>query len=382
MFPLAGFAHYNASDPKRIMILLSMANATAQIMQLHRIEPNPMEPASVVDIISRETQKRVWCFLCIQDSYLTTFKRCYSIVMTHCTTPLPANCEESDTGISHNGFVVYVAPKTFTQSTYQLLQLQMTDISRTLFDSVSTLDQTGCGLSEVFDKVLEADASLLRLAQDANDWLKPEVAPVEQRLPPPAPDSRQVVVENLRRTLRITFCHMRISIHRSFFCRGLADKRFHYSYSSCLDAARMILREYQATASRFEVDCWTIPVHVISSCNIIMLKTVFNRLDIGFVGDGHLNAGQDQRLMEDCMALVQDLRFTNKIVERGLTMIRRLMETKYDPLPLYATLDAEEMIRLVGEVELRIRADIGSEEVDTMGLDGSIFSIFDSQYPL
>lgn len=354
-----------------------MANATAQIMNLHRMEPKPVEPASVTDIVSREIQKRVWCFLCIQDSYLITFKRSYSIVMLHCTTPPPANCEEEETIISCDGFVVELGLSQFTQNTYQLLQRQMTDVSRALFDSVSALERANHGLCEIFDKVLAADARIVRLAQDMPDWLKPQAVPYEPVLLPSNADNKKISMENLRRTLRMSLCHTRMLIHRSFFCRGMTDKRFHYSYSTCLDAARIILREYQFSVSRFEVDCWTIPAHVISACNIIMLKTVFNRLLIDVVGDEELHSVQDYSLMQTCLTMIRDLRHTNKIVERGLTMINRLMENRYDPLRTYTNLDADETTRLVREVEARIRADSGLGELDTMGLGASIFSVFD-----
>lgn len=351
-----------------------MANATAQIMHLHRIVETPLATTSVPEVVSREIQKRVWCFLCIQDSYLIVPKRCYSINMSHCTTPLPANCEEEEATISHNGVVAAMSPEQYTQSTYQLLQLQMTNISRALFDNISSLEHLNAPLPDIYTKVLEADASLIKLAQGLPSWLKPAFQ--SQALPlRHNPDSIETVKANLQRTIRISLCQVRLSIHRSFFCRGITDKRFHYSYSTCLDAARTILRSYRASAALFEVDCWTIPAHAISACNILMLKTVFTRLVVDFAGDAE---ERDQDLMEECMALVQGLRGRNRIVDRGLTMIGRLMEGRSGE---YRTLGEEEMERLVGEVEGRIS---GGGDVGDMGewLDDSIWGVFDSHYPL
>jgi hypothetical protein len=366
-----------------------MAITTAQIMHLHRLDANPTEPTSVSKIISREVQKRVWCFLCIQDSYLVASKRSYNIVMAHCTTPLPINYDDDD----NESKMTELPLECFTQSTYQLLQIQMTDISRALFDSVSALERAGCGLHEIFNKVLEADASMIRFAEQLPNWLK-----WQQQITPNGiddnrgtgdgaandyEDTKHAIMQNMRRTLRISFCHKRIMIHRSFFCSGLTDKRFHYSYSKCLGAARIILHEYRTSAAasqQFAVDCWTIPAHVICACNVIMLNTVFNRplRNDSFACDlEFLDGTQDQSLMEDCLALVQELRFKNKIVERGLIIIRRLMESQFDMGQKYSTLDIEEVNRLVTEVEARMRTDDND-----LGFDESIFDLFDLNYPI
>ncbi|ETS80344.1 hypothetical protein PFICI_07873 [Pestalotiopsis fici W106-1] len=237
-------------DSKRIMILLAMANVTAQIMGLHRVQAKSERPESVSEVISREVQKRVWCCLCIQDSYLITFKRSYSISMAHCSTPPPSNCDEKEASISCNGSVAELPADHFTQSTFQIQQLKLSNISRALFDSVSSLERAGQGIHSVFDKVLEADDALVRFAQELPPWLsvvQQETLRDDDPCIVPAAGANAdhpEVLQSVRRTLRISFLHKRIMIHRSLFCRSLTDKRFHYSYTSCLDAARTILKEY------------------------------------------------------------------------------------------------------------------------------------------
>lgn len=357
-----------ASDAKRIIILLAMANTTAQIMNLHRLDSIPLGSASQSELIQHETQKRVWCFLCIQDHYLVTFKRSYSIVMAHSKTPAPNNCSEEDLGTS-------LPNDWFTQSTYQLLQLDMTNIARTLFDTIANLERIGSGPAEIFEKILEADTSMTRLAQDMRYWLK---APprASGATPDRYTDSTETVVENVRRTMRISFCHMRLAMHRSFFCRSLADKRFHYSYSTCLDSARAILHETrQSRSKKFETDCWTIPAHIISACIIVMLKTVFAQCMV--VDELSSQGAQDQALMEECLDGLRPLRERNKIVERGMTLIQRLMDSKYDAERRYTALDAEEMVRLVHEVEEKISIENGMVDISYLGLSDGTFMMFE-----
>jgi hypothetical protein len=323
---------------------------------------------STSELISREVQKRVWWFLCIQDYYLATFKRSYSIVLAHCTTPPPLNCSEVDV---RTDFPL----DWFTQSTYQRLQLDLTNIARTLFDNVSSLERAGRALPDIFEKVLEADSSMTRLAWDMRYWLQPQSRADSRDLSGNG-ESREDVIENVRRTMRISFCHKRMAIHRNFFCRSLADKKFHYSHSTCLDSARAILREVlKYHGQPFEVDCWTIPAHIISACNIIMLKNVFAQW---LPMDDIANQGaEDQRLMEECLKGLQPLKDRNKIVERGLTMIQRLIDSKYEPEQPYKALGAEEIVCLVHEVENRIRSESQQADMGSMVFDDSLFTFFD-----
>ncbi|KIW00359.1 uncharacterized protein PV09_08072 [Verruconis gallopava] len=355
-------------DGKRIIVLLAMANAAAQMMNLHRLEPSQQRSWTMPEIIDREIKKRVWCFLCIQDHYLTTFKRSYSIVMAHCTTPPPANCFEEDVAAE-------VPVEWFTQCTYQRLLFDMTNIARALFDNVASLEKQNCDMSEIFEKVLEADTNMNRLAWDMRYWLRAQ-STEGSGIQVYNTESAGAVIENVRRTMRISFCHKRIAIHRSFFCRSLADRRFHYSYSTCLDSARTILQEVtQSCTKPFEIDCWTIPAHAISACIIIMLKTVFSRCFI--MDELSAQSTQDQDLMENCLNILRPLKDRNKIVERGMTMIQRLIDSKYEPERTYTALDSEEMARLVREVEEKISAENGMEDISCMAFSDGIFMLFD-----
>ncbi|KAL6353960.1 hypothetical protein LRP88_12955 [Fusarium phalaenopsidis] len=85
---------YALGDSKRIIVLLSSATCIAQLMRIHVLGPTPSEPASANSLMEHEIKKRIWYFLVIQDSYLTTFKGTYNIVPAHAKTPLPVNCSE------------------------------------------------------------------------------------------------------------------------------------------------------------------------------------------------------------------------------------------------------------------------------------------------
>ncbi|ETS80343.1 hypothetical protein PFICI_07872 [Pestalotiopsis fici W106-1] len=115
----------------------------------------------------------------------------------------------------------------------------------------------------------------------------------------------------------------------------------------------------------------------MSACNVIMLKTVFSSDALGCF---ELQRSQDQTLMEECMALLQNMTLTNKIIERGLVTIRRLMNSQRESLPSYSTLDPQEMHRLLVEVEGRLPTNVLVREVNDMGFLESIFDMFDADY--
>jgi hypothetical protein len=86
---------------------------------------------------------------------------------------------------------------------------------------------------------------------------------------------------------------------------------------------------------------------------------------------------EDQRLMEDCLKSLQPLKDRNKIVERGLTMIQRLIDSTYEPEQPYKALGAEEIVCLVHEVENRIRSESQQADMGSMVFDDSLFTFFD-----
>lgn len=321
-----------------------MSVCTAQLMQLHRMQLQP-KPESAANVISREVQKRLWSFLYIQDSYLVTFKRSYSIVTSHASTPPPAHCEETEARMSKDGFVLEVPLSRATQSTYQLLQLRLASISRTLFDSLVTLQGPDPDFNAMFSHVLEADEQLIQFAQGLPAWISPyssHDAWDDADTPPFA--------ENVRQTFRITFLHIKMQIHRSFFCRAITDKRYYYSFHSCLEAARMIIKQYLQPRPSSRVQCWTILAHVMSACKIVALQQVYV--------EGSKNAPIDKStlekdgiLMQECLESLQPLRRLNRIVDRGYLMIQRLTTAPSSSDTSYTDLGLEETTRFVREIE-------------------------------
>jgi hypothetical protein len=354
-------------EAKQIMVLLAMANCTAQNMMIHRLSSPPTQEG--VDIIEHEIRKRIWCFLCIQDTYLITFKKSYSIVMAHATTPRPSNCVDQENQSVYHGEAEDLPLSNPTQNTYMLLQLEITSICRTLYDENCQLETAGRPMDELFQKVLEADTKMIKIARSLPLWLRsgPSLEDASRTTP---------FLQNLSRTFRITFAHMRISMHRSFFCRGVTDRRFFYSHTTCLESARSILKTYRHTAFLFENEIWTIPAHVISACIIVTLNILFFR-DGGddFALEPSQRVTDDQSLMEECLELLQHSRRSNHIVWRGTVMIRRLLSAGPLNAAGYTSLDGEETSRLAKEVEDLIRHESSAPELNVNLQEEDVFGI-------
>ncbi|KAL1614318.1 hypothetical protein SLS56_012140 [Neofusicoccum ribis] len=352
-------------DAKRIIVLLSSANCIAQMMQLHLLGPNPTSPYSLEDVVDREVKKRVWSYLVIQDSYLITFKRAYSIYLGHATTPPPANCSEVAEEMEHD-----LPMSRPTQSSYMIFQTRMTGVKRWLHDQICQLEAKYLPLDEVYQKVLRADADMKKLHHDLPQWMK--TISNAQSL-----DSAR----NQRINFRISFAHMKLSIHRAFFCRGFTDKRYWYSHVTCLGAARLLLQTFRESVGEGFVEIWTVPAHAISACIIITLNLLFIDDEDGFDCEVTHSASDDHQSMSECLRILNASDRPNQLVKRGMIMIDRLLQQKELRTSTYQSFNSEEVARLVKEVEDILR-------LDTQMLPSAVNSTFDEllglldEYPM
>ncbi|KAJ9143381.1 hypothetical protein NKR23_g6631 [Pleurostoma richardsiae] len=334
-------------DTKRIIVLLSSAACIAQIMQLHLLGPDPSSLCSIDDALTREIKKRVWYFLVVQDSYLITFKKAYSICMSHTTTPLPANCSELVGELFDNGRLRTLPMSCATQSSYAIFQIKMTAIKRWLHDETCKSEAKQLVLADIYKKVLQADEDMNRLRQDLPAWMKSAPALEASRR-----DSD--LVQGQRRTFRISFAHMRLSIHRAFFCRSFTEKQYCYSHVTCLKAARLLLQTYRGTAGEGVIDMWTVPAHVLSACIIVTLNLLLCDDTDEFEQP---QDDDDEYLMRECLALLRAAEKPNQLVRRGMVMIDRLLEQKEQRTSTYVSFSNDEIVKLIQEVEGIMRGD-------------------------
>lgn len=305
-------------------VLLACANCIAQDRghRLHRQDSATAARGSFDSLAEQEVRKRIWCFLCIQDWYLIGSRGSYSISPSHCTTALPANCREDDDDADEHGSFLDLPLSTQTQSTYMLFLHKSTSIYRALHDRLCLIETQKGPISECFDEVLSTDSQVEKLITEMSDLQRNH-------------NSWQ------RRAMTTVMWHLRLVIHRSFFCRSFQDKRYYYSRAVSLNAAHKILCAYQDSSAQQEVEIWTIPTHAISSCIIITLNALFSTESDAF-GDN------DMELMDKCLASLKVSRRPNKIAERGIEIIEYLLSQRSQLR--FKKLDFNEVSQLAGEI--------------------------------
>ncbi|KAL2678651.1 hypothetical protein Neosp_009402 [[Neocosmospora] mangrovei] len=362
-------------DSKRIIVLLSSATCIAQLMRIHVMGPAPPEPASANSLMEHEIKKRIWYFLVIQDSYLTTFKGTSNIVPAHAKTPLPVNCSEVMEEFQEAGKVQVLPLSTPTQTTYMILQVHLTSIKRRLHEGTYEAAGKTVNVAERYQKVLQTDQDLAILRQQLPPWMKTKTCPTDA-----AP-----FVRHQWRTFRISYAHMKLSIHRAFFCHSFTMKQFSYSHQACLDAARMLLLTYRDTAPASEFDSWTVPAHVISASLIVTLDIVLRDSGDDFDPNVARSLTDDKGLMLECLELVATTQ-SSLLVKRGLTLVSKLLADREQRIPTYSRFDGPEISKLVQEVEDALATEevpptaynvTFEEYLDMMGDD--LFSFMDHE---
>ncbi|WAO91637.1 Hypothetical protein NCS54_00911700 [Fusarium falciforme] len=311
----------------------------------------------------------------IQDSYLTTFKGTYNIVPAHAKTPLPVNCSEVMEEFQEAGKVQVLPLSIPTQTTYMILQVHLTSIKQRLHEDTYEAAGKRINVAERYQKVLQTDEDLAILRQQLPPWMKTKACPEDA-----AP-----FVRHQWRTFRISYAHMKLSIHRAFFCHSFTMKQFSYSHQACLDAARMLLLTYRDTAQASEFDSWTVPAHVISASLIITLDIVLRDNGDDFDPNVARSLADDKGLMLECLELVEATQ-SSLLVKRGLTLVSKLIADRERRSPTYSRFDGPEISKLVQEVEDALATEEApptaynvtfEEYLDMMGND--LFAFMDDE---
>ncbi|CAH0045706.1 unnamed protein product [Clonostachys solani] len=357
MFVPCGYAF---GDTRRMITLLSSACCIAQLMQLHNLEEQPPGERTAGHIMQHEIKKRVWAFLVIQDSYLVSFKHTYSIQLTHSQTPPPLNCSESLDGLVVGGQLKILPASQPTQTSYMLLQLKLTNLKRDLFDEISSCANISPELQ--FNMVLQTDERMMALRRDLPSWMKSEGLPTQT----------PIFVQSQWRTFRISYAHMIMSIHRTFFCLSFSDKKYCYSQIACLGASHMLLKTYLDTAGCGLVESWTIPANLLSSCIFLSLNLFLSGCNDGF--DPHVSKShfEDRGIILQALQHIETSGPFNQMVKRGGIVIRRLLETKHEERSPGVSFTSDEITALVREVENTMQED----DSETMGIFNLTFDEF------
>ena len=201
--------HVNMGRPRRAWLLFHRALAFAQLLGIHRL-------AAQSDKTSLDYQRSVniWCHLVIGDRYLSLLLGLpYSVDENFVTPYIPVS---GPPPVSVNDGEYYVG--------------KMIPIVTKMIDRNQSVVPMGYSATLRLDQELEE----LHNAQDP-DWWSPELIPGT-----PAEDHFD--------RLSAHFYHhqAKLLLHMPFMLRSSTDKRYQYSHNAVLDAAREMIRVYEA----------------------------------------------------------------------------------------------------------------------------------------
>ncbi|KAH8900421.1 hypothetical protein GQ53DRAFT_675121 [Thozetella sp. PMI_491] len=330
---------HSFGDERRMSVLLSCATNIAQSHshRLHTQHTDASARLTFKELADREVHRRVWCFLCTQDWYRIGSRKSYSIFPGHASYPAPANCPEDFDDAVQEGSFCDLPLSVQTQSTYMLFLFRFTSQYRDLFDRLCAINARGGSVAESFEEILATDSRLEALMNEVTG----EAQKIQEASEAGA-NGRLGHLVAQRRALVIASWHQRLMVHRSFFCRSFQDKRYHYSRFVSLAAARSILRAYiDPSRSQATTEIWTIPAHVISSCIIMTLNSLFT-------AEKQTVERSDMDLMHQCLDLLEASERPSSIVERGSQIIRHLLSQ--EAKSRFKTLDTDEISQLATRI--------------------------------
>jgi Fungal Zn(2)-Cys(6) binuclear cluster domain len=217
-------------------VLLGVALKIAQSLGLQRLGPDVddirvgteslrhvISPAHRERLVKRETGRRLWLQLCIQDWFSIPFSEMYSINRPQFSTIKPANCDEE---------TLEALPEDIPTNT---------SFANYLYEIAALMPQihdATVGSNTLYTKyqhVLDFDAKMRALATDG----MPHFFSMREGLEASWP----TFVPWARRSLTICFAHKIIMIHRSFLGRSFTNHAFAFTRRTCIAAAKTILKE-------------------------------------------------------------------------------------------------------------------------------------------
>jgi hypothetical protein len=245
--------------------LLGAALKIAQGIGLQRLGPDEEGTTTAVlttsvmckeKIIKRETGRRIWQQMLIQDWFSIPFSEMYSIQRLHFSTLQPLHIDEE---------------------TMQLLPTDVpsiTSFSNFLADIANLMPQmhdaiiSSNTLYTKYEQVLDYDAQLRSLATQS----LPIFFDVREPIRPEWP----CWVQWARRGLTICFAHKIIMVHRSFLGRSFTEQAFDFTRRTCMAAAKTILKEARYSYEENGPTLWIDQAFMVAA-GITLALDIFHR---------------------------------------------------------------------------------------------------------
>lgn len=288
--------------------LLGAALKIAQGLGLQRLGPedeiNNVTGASVVTapvqrekIIKRETGRRLWAQMCIQDWFSIPFSEMYSIQRLHFTSLKPMNCDDN---------TMQPLPDDVPSLTsFPNFLLDIASFMPQIHDAVISSNT----LYTKYEQVLDYDAKMRALATEG----VPRYFSMREALQPEWP----AYVPWARRSLTICFAHKIIMIHRAFLGRSFTEQAFDFTRRTCMAAAKTILKEARQAYDEEGPLLWIDQAFMVAA-GITLALDIFHRKPDEPEYDEH------RKLVDNTISMLG--KFENSMIAlRGIRLLSSLL---------------------------------------------------------
>lgn len=288
--------------------LLGAALKIAQGLGLQRLGPeddvNSLTGAAILTTqasrdktVKRETGRRLWAQLCIQDWFSIPFSEMYSIQKLHFTTLKPMHCDEHT--------MQPLLENSPSMTSFPNFLLSFAELMPQIHDAIVSSST----LYTKYEQVLEYDAKIRTMATEG---LPKFFAPNE----PISPDWPNFVPW-ARRGLTICFAHKIIMIHRAFLGRSFTEPAFDFTRRTCMAAAKTILKEANQAYDEEGPLLWIDQAFMVAA-GITLALDIFHRTKNDPQHDEH------RKLVENTITMLSKFE-SSMIALRGIRLLSSLL---------------------------------------------------------
>ena len=255
-----------------------------------------MVPAQRQKIIQRETGRRVWAALCIQDWFSIAFSEMYSINPMHFQTLKPINLDDTTLQTYLDDVPTQ---SSFTNYLYEIAKLMPAGHDAILASNT---------LYTKYERVLEFDAKLRQLVTEQCPKYLNVMEPIEPGWPAWIPWAR--------RSVMLCYHHKIIMIHRPFLARSFTEPTFAASRRACLSASKNILKEAKQAYDEEGPSLWIDQAFMVAA-GITLALDAFHRRK------GEPELDEHKKLVETTITMLS--KYDSMIGTRGCRMLASLL---------------------------------------------------------
>lgn len=290
---------HNLGQSQLNATLFNAAVRIAECLGLHRIEECSSDNWDAQ--VERETGKRIWCQMTIQDHFAIPFTESYTISPSHVSTSLPSNADDHD--------LIPLPESRPTVSSYTRVLFKMAVFMPEMRDGLGS-DKDPKPLQEQYKHILSIDRRMRETVKTFPPYFLRQDSGQESLLP---------WLGVARRSLAITAAEKIIMIHRPFLFRSFQMPVYDFTRRTCIAAAITILREHEALVNADDLSIWTHTAFCITAA-VILCFEVYHISD-NTVAEGHKSAVRATR--DRLVSRESDL-----LAQRGVALIEALLEQR------------------------------------------------------